>query len=219
MIRSSTRFAILLGGELTVTSRLKSQIDGARIIAADGGMRHAAALGVEPELWAGDFDSVDDALRSKHAATPVELFPTEKDLTDGEIAVNAALARGASELLLVGAFGGARADHAFLHLSAALRLAELCVPCILTSGVQEGIPLLPGEERRFDFDDGTLFSVLGFSDLEGLTLTGAKWPLEAHHVPFGSSLTLSNEVRGTLSARLSSGRALLLAHPAPNLSM
>lgn len=213
MTRSTSRFAILLGGELTVTPRLHGQLEGARIIAADGGMRHASALGVEPELWAGDFDSVDDALRTKHAATPVELFPTEKDLTDGEIAVNAALARGATELLLVGAFGGARTDHAFLHLSAALRIAESGVPCILTSGVQEGVPLLPGDDYTFDYDDGTLFSVLGFSVLEGLTLSGAKWPLNDYHVPFGSSLTLSNEVRGSLSARLSSGRALLLAHP------
>jgi thiamine pyrophosphokinase len=172
-----TRFAILLGGDLVVTPRLSRQLAGARVIAADSGMRHAAALGLTPELWTGDFDSVEEGLRAFHADVPMEIFPPEKDQTDGEIAVDAALKRGARELVLVGAFGGERADHAWLHLAAALRLAE--------TGM-----------------------------FEGLTLSGAKWPLDRRFVPFGSSLTLSNEVRGALTARLDAGRAMLLARPA-----
>lgn len=206
------RFAILLGGDLIATPRLSRQMDGARVIAADSGMKHAAALGVVPELWTGDFDSVDDGMRAAHAEVPVEMFPPEKDQTDGEIAIDAALKRGATEIMLVGAFGGARADHAFLHLTAGIRLAENGTACLLTSGNQEGVPLLPGE-RSFDYDDRTVFSILPFSDLGGLSLTGAKWPLSARTVPFGSSLTLSNEVAGDLAVRLESGRAMLVAHP------
>ena len=214
MTASMTRFAILLGGDLVVPPRLSRQLAGARVIAADSGMRHAAALGLTPELWTGDFDSVEEGLRAFHADIPMEIFPPEKDQTDGEIAVDAALKRGARELVLVGAFGGERADHAWLHLAAALRLAETGMFCLLTSGAQEGVPLLPGPETRLDYEDGTPFSVLGFSDLEGLTLSGAKWPLDRRFVPFGSSLTLSNEVRGALTARLDAGRAMLLARPA-----
>ena len=212
MTDTTSRFAILLGGDVVVTPRLSRQLEGARVIAADSGMKHAHALGLVPELWTGDFDSVDDEIRKQHPQVPVEQFPIEKDLTDGEIAIEAALSRGATELILVGAFGGARADHAFLHLAAGLRLAEAGTTCLLTSGVQEGVPLLPGA-ARFDYGESTLFSILAFSDLAGLTLAGAKWPLENREVRFGSSLTLSNEVSGTLSVRLGSGRAMLLAHP------
>ena len=49
----------------------------------------------------------------------------------------------------------------------------------------------------------------------GLGVTGAKWPLDDVEVPFGSSLTISNEVRGRLVVALGAGRALLLAHPYP----
>ena len=60
----------------------------------------------------------------------------------------------------------------------------------------------------------TTLSVLAFSELTGLSLSGAKWPLENRFVPFGSSLTLSNEVRGGLAVGLVAGRALLVARPA-----
>lgn len=207
-----SRFAILLGGDLVATPRLSDQLAGARVIAADSGMRHAAVLGLVPELWTGDFDSVDDALRAEHSSIPVETFPAEKDQTDGEIAIDAALARGATEIVLVGAFGGARADHAFLHLTAAMKLAESGVSCLLSSGNQEGVPLTPGR-HGFDYGEGTLFSILAFSDLSGLSVEGAKWPLTARPVSFGSSLTLSNEVSGDLVVSLDGGRALLVAHP------
>jgi thiamine pyrophosphokinase len=74
---------------------------------------------------------------------------------------------------------------------------------------------LCGNPLEFDYADGTLFSVLGFSDLSGLTVEGAKWPLNNVEVAFGSSLTISNEVRGRLRITLGGGRALLLAHPYP----
>src|SRR5262245_35793709 len=188
-----SRFVILLGGDLVRTPRVDRAIAGARVIAADGGMRHAATLGVVPELWTGDFDSVPDALAAEWPQVEREVFPAAKDQTDGEIAVAAALKRGATSLLLAGAFGGARADHAFLHMVLALRLSEQGVPTALTDGAQEGHPLPPGQQS-FDYEPGTLFSILGFTDLTGLSVAGARWPLDRITMPLGSSLTLSNEV-------------------------
>src|SRR5690606_26295611 len=103
-----SRFAILLGGAVTRTPELEAEIAGARVIAADSGMRHAAALGVTPELWLGDFDSVTEDLLETYRDIPRQVFPREKDKTDGEIAIHAAIERGATSLVLVGAFGGPR---------------------------------------------------------------------------------------------------------------
>ena len=214
MATSMSRFLILLGGDLIRTPRVDAQIAGARIIAADAGMRHAATLGLMPELWIGDFDSVPRNLPSDLAAVPRKVFPTEKDKTDGELAVAEALQRGATSLVLAGAFGGPRPDHAFLHLALSIRRAKEGTRIVLTSGAQEGVPLMPGSQR-FDYKSGTLFSILGFSHLSGLTVIGAKWPLETVEVPFGSSLTISNEVFGELRISLAVGRALLIAHPYP----
>src|SRR5687768_10796471 len=114
-------FVILLGGRLRATPRLLSQVAGARAIAADGGMAHAEALGLVPELWAGDFDSTDDALAQRYAHVPRMVYPAEKDATDGEIAIAEALRRGASKIVLAGGLGG-QIDHALGVLGATLRL-------------------------------------------------------------------------------------------------
>lgn len=207
-------FTILLGGDLIRTPLLDRQVEGSRVIAADAGIGHARMLGLTPELWVGDFDSVPADLPDDLASVPRKVFPAEKDMTDGELAIGAALERGATSLVLAGAFGGKRADHAFLHLALGVRLAEEGTKVLLTSGAQEGVPLLPGK-AGFDYADGTLFSILGFSDLSGLTVTGAKWPLNHVAVAFGSSLPISNEVKGRLEIALDHGLALLLAHPYP----
>ena len=203
-------FAILLGGDLTVTPRVSALVAGARVIAADSGIRHAGALGVTPELWVGDFDSSSEADYAAYPDVPRETFPAAKDKTDGELAIDIAIGRGATRLIVVGAFGGPRADHAFLHLALAVRLAERGFEVTLTSGSQEGQPVVVGE-NRFDYPHGTLFSVLGFTDLSGLSIAGAEWPLDRIHMPFGSSLTISNKVSGDLAVTLASGRALLVA--------
>ena len=86
---------------------------------------------------------------------------------------------------------------------------------LLTSGAQEGVPLLPGK-AGFDYADGTLFSRARLlRPFRAVASSAREWPLDRVEVAFGSSLTISNEVKGELEIALGSGRALLLAHPYP----
>lgn len=206
-----TLFTILLGGEVHPTPTLMKQIAGSRVIAADSGMRHAALLGTVPELWIGDFDSAPRELIAAHSDIARQVFPQDKDKTDGELAIQAALELGATELVVVGAFGGERPDHTHLHFTQAISLAERGMPVLLTSGRLEGRPLVAQEEHVFNYEVGTPFSIMAFTPLSGLTVVGAKWPLEEVEVAFGSSLTISNEVRGRLTISTRQGQALLLA--------
>lgn len=208
-----TAFTILLGGNLTVTPRLRRQIRGSRIIAADSGMMHAATLGHVPELWVGDFDSAGSELTIRYADVPRRAFPTDKDATDGAIAVTEALRRGATSILLVGGLGG-QADHAMGLLGQALHLARGGTPALLTSGEEEAVPVLPGR-MVLDLPAGTRLSLVPFSDLEGLDLAGVKWPLANRDVPLGSTLTLSNVTTGETVITLRSGYGMAFAYPAP----
>ncbi|KEG22107.1 thiamine pyrophosphokinase [Bartonella bacilliformis Peru38] len=203
-------FTILLDGDISPTDRLRTQIRNSRVIAADGGMRHAALLNVQPELWVGDFDSTNQALLQQYCDVPREVFSVEKDATDGDLACKKALSQGAQRIILCGAFGGARSDHSLLHMTQAIAMTEKGLSVLLTSGDEEGWPIVP-QPFSCDLPDGCLFSLIGFSDLQGLTMSGVQWPLSEYTVSFGSSLTLSNRVCGTFSCQLRSGKAILLA--------
>ena len=163
----STTFTILLGGELRLTERLRAAVSGSRFIAADGGMRHALAIGVEPELWVGDFDSTPADLQGAFPNVPRQPYPAAKAATDGEIAVSEAIDRGATRLILAGAMGGERSDHAIQHLLYGIQLAEKGFDVLLTSGDEEAVPL-PSGDLTLALPAGSLFSVLGFSDLAGM---------------------------------------------------
>ena len=211
-MNQSTTFTILLGGELRLTDRLRAAVSGSRFIAADGGMRHAIALGIEPELWVGDFDSTPADLLAAFPKVPKQPYPAAKAATDGEIAVSEAIDRGAVRLILAGAMGGERSDHAIQHLLYGVQLAEKGFDVLLTSGDEEAVPLLPGT-LELTLPAGSLFSVLGFSDLIGLFIDNARYPLRDFHMPFGTSRTISNVAEGLVRFSLGSGRAIVLARP------
>ena len=211
-MNASSPFLVLLDGELTVTERLRARARGWRAVAADGGMRHAEALGVAPELWVGDFDSTPASLDARWRDVPRLPYPQGKNETDGEIAVGEALKRGAGELVLAGALGGSRSDHALFHLLHGCRLRASGTPVLVTSGEEEATPLAPGRQT-FDLPRGSLFSIVGFSELRGITLEGARYPLEDYTLRFGSSRTISNVVDGPVAVTLGSGTAVFIARP------
>ncbi|MEO0382244.1 MAG: thiamine diphosphokinase [Pseudomonadota bacterium] len=210
---TSTRFVILLAGAITPTPRLRAQTAGAHVIAADGGIAHAGTLDLTPELWVGDFDSSNETDGDAFPGMVRQAHPALKAETDGALAVEEARKRGATQITLVGAFGG-RTDHSFAVMTQAAALGAEDVSILLTDGREEAHPLSP-EPQTFDYPSGTTFSVLAFSALEGLTLTGAQWPLDAITMPFGDTLTISNTVDGQLTATLTKGIALLLAQLEP----
>ncbi|MDL2403200.1 thiamine diphosphokinase [Rhizobium mayense] len=208
----STTFTILLGGELRLTDRLRAATAGSRFIAADGGMRHAVTLNTTPELWVGDFDSTPAELRGAFPHVPKQPYPAAKAATDGEIAISEAIDRGAKRLILAGAMGGERSDHAIQHLLYGVQLAEKGFDVLLTSGDEEAVPLLPGD-LELALPAGSLFSILGFSDLTSLFIHNARYPLRDFHLPFGASRTISNVAEGVVRLSLGSGRAIVLARP------
>jgi thiamine pyrophosphokinase len=206
-----SRFVILLGGALALTPRLQKQVAGARAIAADSGMAHAGPLGLDVEVWVGDFDSTGEELARRYAAVERQAYPPAKDATDGELAVREALRRGAREIVLVGAFGG-QTDHMLGHAGLALGLAMAGHKTFLTSGREEAYPVLPGT-RTVSLPDLTRFSIIPFSDLEGLDLENVRWPLIARNVPLGSTLTLSNIALGPVTIGLKRGYGIAVAYP------
>ena len=206
-----SKFAILLGGPITPTARLKRQLDGARVIAADGGIIHATTLKLVPEIWVGDFDSTPKPLADQWRNVPRQTHPVEKDASDGELAISEALRRGATSLVLVGGMGG-QLDHILAHAGFLVALAKRDIDVFMTSGAEEARGL-GNKLELLDLKAGTRISILPFTDLVGFSITGVKWPLAGRNVKLGTAFTLANVATGPVKLSLTAGNAVVVTYP------
>lgn len=194
------------------------------VVAADGGARHAAAIGVGIDLWVGDGDSIGDAgLAALEAAgVPTERARPDKDESDTELAVRAALRTAPDGIVIVGALGGDRVDHALANvgLPALGGLADMPL-VILTALARVGwlrAPRADGNPARWPLvgRTGDLVSLLPMGvGVDGVTTHGLVYPLHDEPLPGGSTRGLSNVIATPDAAvTLRSGMLLIVESPA-----
>ena len=188
--------------------------DADLVIAADGGAESLDALGRRPDLLVGDFDSVSAALAERLEAdgTSVERHPADKERSDTELALEAAVARGATEIVLLGAIGRDRLDHELANL---LLLADPGMAgrdVRIASGSSTARVLRGGERLALGGSVGDLVSLLPIGgDASGVTTEGLRWSLERALLRFGRSRGLSNElVAAAASVSLEHGTLLVV---------
>ncbi len=92
--------------------------EGCAVYCCDGAYSWAKGR-VRIDKNIGDFDSLDEA----PYPAPEEIYPSEKNFTDGEIAIQKILADGADDITIYGAFGG-REDHFLGNLHLLLRASR-----------------------------------------------------------------------------------------------
>src|SRR5215208_8142287 len=87
--------------------------DAELVVAVDGGAAWLTSIGRRPDALVGDLDSVDPELVAvlQDAGVPIERHPTDKDASDTALGLDYARRHGASEVVVIGAFGGSRLDH------------------------------------------------------------------------------------------------------------
>ncbi|HEY0443821.1 MAG TPA: thiamine diphosphokinase, partial [Candidatus Limnocylindrales bacterium] len=211
--------------------------DAARlVVAADGGVRLARELGLRIDLWVGDGDSAAaedlDALRA--AGVPLDLVARDKDESDTELALLAALRRGATDVTIVGGLGGRRFDHAMAnvlllgHPAAAGRAVRLIDERTrVTMLVAGGAPRGAGANHAAPADVtgdvtvrllgriGDLVSLLPLGDsARGVATTGLRYELANDPLEAGPARGLSNvrtAAEATVSIRI--GRLLIVESP------
>jgi len=190
----------------------------ALVIAADGGARHATSLGLRLDRWVGDGDSIDPGDLAALAASGIriERVAREKDASDTELAVMAAIDAGADEITIVGGLGGARTDHALTNV-ALLGHAALAGRAVrLYDEAAARLSLLAGPGRadlEGHVDDLVTLVPIG-GPAAGVTTRDLRYPLREETLEAGSSRGLSN-VRSASRASVSiqAGRLLLIETP------
>jgi thiamine pyrophosphokinase len=175
---------------------------GATVIAADGG----AELGGPIDLVIGDLDSI--SAETLAGIERVERHAVDKDATDLELALAAALRFEPDRILVLGGAGG-RLDHLFggLLLLAAQAYARVEVDAQIGAAA---VHVVRGE-RTLRGDPGELISLLAVNGpASGVVTDGLVYPLLGETLEPGSSRGVSNVFAGP-EARIGVGRGVLLA--------
>ena len=176
------------------------------VIFCDSGLKHLSKLQVRPGLIVGDFDSHENP----HLDVETIVLPCEKDDTDTVFAVKEAVRRGFEEFLLIGVVG-ARLDHTLGNVSILLYLDSLGKKgCIIDDYSEMEIV---SDKPVSICDRYAFFSLLNITGCaKGITITGAKYPLNGDEITCEYQYGISNEVLPGKEAMVSvaHGRLLLV---------
>ena len=204
---------VFSGGEEPLPPWASGEIpDDAYLIAADSGLDHALSVGLDPDLVVGDLDSVSPTGLHRTTAT-VQRHPPDKDATDLELALLAALELDPDRLVVLGGQGG-RFDHlvATIALLASPRWEAVDLEWVSSRArvrfVRAGITL--------HGTVGTPLTLLAHGGAAtGVTTTGLRWDLRGAVLHPGHTRGVSNVFTSPVAGiRLESG-LLLAIQPDP----
>jgi thiamine pyrophosphokinase len=203
------RTIVLAAGRLGAVGRIGA---ADLVVAADGGGEHAATLGLTIDLIVGDLDSIEpDALRSaQDGGAAVERHDTDKDATDLELALDAAVARGAQRVTVLGV-GGGRADH---HLANVLLLTSAKYGAVeIDAWVDGSLVVVVHRSRVIEVGEGAIVTLLPVGGpAVGVRATGLQWPLQGDTLTPGTSRGVSNvALMPIIEVEVDSGTLLVIA--------
>lgn len=204
---------VLAGGEAVDPAVRALLPDPDLVVAADSGVHHAKALGLHVDLVVGDLDSVDRAALDDvvAAGARVERHAPQKDATDLELALDAALDRGATRVVVVG-IGGGRLDHLLANM---LVLASpVFAAARIEAIVGDARLLVVHDEEVIDGVPGDLLTLLPLGGpAVGVRTTGLRYALDGERLDAGSTRGVSNELTDTRATVSLTGGVLLAVLP------
>ena len=180
------------------------------IICVNGGTEHALRLEIKPSLVIGDLDSLTSLARDfiDRMNVQIEKHPSAKEKSDLELAVDYAVEINPKEIIILGALGGPRVDHAFINLLLLSIPLSLGITASLLNERQE-IRLID-KQLIIAGERGDYVSLFALStDAVGVKTDGLKFPLHGETLKFASTRGLSNEIV-TTPAKITLKKGLLL---------
>jgi thiamine pyrophosphokinase len=166
---------------------------------------------MRPDVVVGDLDSlgprrVEDF---RKAGARIEEHRAEKDETDTELAIRRAARDGADDIVVLGALGGARVDHALANV---LILADEMIGrgVRLVRGHVTIAALRGGATCELSAGLGALVTLLPLGgDAVGVRTEGLRYALDGGTLRFGSPRGMSNVIE-SVPARVAIARGILL---------
>ncbi|MGP4040343.1 thiamine diphosphokinase [Gracilibacillus sp. D59] len=164
-------------------------------IGADLGASYLLRNQLPIDIAIGDFDSIDKDEKEliKLQADIFREFPTEKNETDLELAIEAALSYQPTSIFLFGVTAG-RLDHELANIQILYRLLEKNINAKIIDHKNILTVYQPGQ-HKVTAKNTELISFIPLTQrVEGLTLQGFYYPLDHYTVTWGSTRCISNKL-------------------------
>ena len=183
-----TNILVSLSGNCSTNQNLIDR-DFTQIIGVDNGAMHLFNRSLTPTTVLGDLDSIESSLLKKIKIMDIDLinYETDKDKTDFELSLNNIDNPKEKNIYLIGGEGG-EVDHLFSIFSLIINyeFAEN-----LTWFYKDKTIIFKANVS-IKMELGSNFSIIPITQLESLTITGAKWDVNKIDVKPGSTKTLRN---------------------------
>jgi thiamine pyrophosphokinase len=184
------------------------------VICADGGTRHALALGLIPQVIIGDMDSLPENFKSSTFTGEFIQVSSDKNETDLELALKYALAFHPHAILIIASLGG-RLDQILGNISLITDLKLSTFDIRLSDGVEE--IFLCRDHVNVKGGSGDIVSLIPWGgEVTGVETENLKWPLRNETLYPYKTRGISNEMLGEeASVKIKSG-LLLIVHRVKN---
>ena len=205
------RIIIFANGDLPDIEKARALLyDDDFIIAADGGTRHALALGRTPSIIVGDLDSLPANFEVSKFDNEIILYPKDKNETDLELAVQHALTFNPEQIIIIAALGG-QLDQTLgnITLLSDKRLSTLDFR--LDDGIEE--VFFCHEQVQINGIRGDTVSLIPWhGEVTGIVTTGLKWPLQNETLYPQKTRGISNEIMSDIATIQIKSGLLLIIH-------
>lgn len=187
------------------------------LIAADGGARRCLEFGLRPDYVVGDLDSLEESHLNDLQMQGVQIirYPTRKDYTDLELAIQHAMQLGADEIVILAALG-ARWDQTIANLLLPAAFANLHIRLI--DGSQEITLLHAGNTLHIQGKPGDTVSLIALTaKAQGIQTQNLEYPLYDETLYLGNTRGVSNVLLSESAAiTLKEGLLLCITIHQPN---
>lgn len=178
------------------------------VICADRGWQNALKMGIKPDMIVGDFDS---SPQPQTVDASVTVLPVVKDDTDTFYIARYIVENGYTDVLLLGLIGGRRIEHTIANIQTLVYFANNRINATAMDRYSQLMVVKDGAVTLPDMP-GKFFSLFSMGDrAEGLSIKGAKYPLDNYTLTNSYPIGISNEFIGeTVDISVKHGEILLV---------
>ncbi len=205
------RIIIFANGNLPYPERARTLIHPDDfILCADGGTRHALALGLNPNVIVGDMDSLPENFSPSTFNGKIVLFPKDKNETDLELAINHALTLNPSQILILAALGG-RMDQTLANIALLSNLQLATCDIRLADGVEE--IFFCRDQAKVEGRSGDIVSLIPWQgEVTGVFTENLRWHLHYETLYPEKTRGISNEMTADVATVSIKSGLLLITH-------